>query len=82
LKWEKVKKKEISHKERKIEKKEKSASHLFIKPPFTDEIQLLHEKFIEILKIEKTENEFGKLPMKYVCPEDTRIETNLWMVLI
>jgi hypothetical protein len=40
----------------------------------------LHEKFIEILKIEKTENEFGKLPMKYVCPEDTRIETNLWMV--
>jgi hypothetical protein len=34
------------------------------------------------LKIEKTENEFGKLPMKYVCPEDTRIETNLWMVII
>ena len=67
--------------ERKIEKKEKSASHLFIHPPYTDEIRLLHEKFIEILKLEKTQKTNSILEnKKFVTPEDTRIENNLWMV--
>eukprot|EP01080_Neovahlkampfia_damariscottae_P004467 gene4467-7848_t len=67
-------------KQRKIEKKEKSATHLFIHPPYTEEIRLLHDKFIETLKLEKTQNVRDLIcEKKIISPEETRIENNLWM---
>lgn len=68
--------------EYKEEKKRNSKTHLFNSPPNPEEIQILHERFLEFSNIESGEHKVGIHVKNYVTPRETRIENNVWMVFL